>query len=105
MLRSCLNRSSNVKSCLYSADDVIVQNNLAVTPSDMANMVAQGIPVSPTNLGMTYDEGYSNVDFDIPLDRKRGVDMAMLYEAQQAIKSKLRKNKDAIIKSLDNDPD
>lgn len=57
--------------------------NLAITPSKMAELVDQGIPVSSSMLsGMAYD-GVDNPSWDIPIDQKRGVDIAEVWQVQK----------------------
>lgn len=72
-----------------------VQNGLAMTPAQMFDMASKGLPVTTRNLGVTYDEGYSNLDFTPPLEHRRGIDLGDLYEARMDAKSKLRGLKDS----------
>lgn len=67
-----------------------VQNGLAITPSQMQDMAQRGIPVSTSNLGLGYEDGYSELDFTPPSEHLRGIDMADLWEQRQSIKKKLR---------------
>lgn len=67
-----------------------VQSGLAMTPSQVFKMAEKGLPVTTRNLGLTYDEGYSNLDFTPPLEYRRGVDIGDLYEARMDSKAKLR---------------
>lgn len=64
-----------------------VQNGLAYTPSQMADLVAKGIPVSNTAVGIQSDS--LAVD-SIPLEGVRGVDMSDLWNAREDGKRKLR---------------
>lgn len=71
----------------------IVQNNLAYTPSQMMELAERGIPisnqmVSPDNFFDGVSEGLS---FELPLDRRRGVDVADCWQAEQSIKKKAKK--------------
>lgn len=64
--------------------DIIVQPNLAITPSRMAELVDQGIPVSSSIIsGMAFD-GVNNPSWDLPIDQKRGVDVAEVWQAQRS---------------------
>lgn len=67
-----------------------VQNGLAITPSKMQEMALRGIPVSTSNLGLGYEDGYSELDFTPPAEHQRGVDMSDLWELRQSSKKRLR---------------
>lgn len=72
------------RSCRLDSNLVIpVQDGLAITPSRMAELVEQGIPVSSSVLSAGADDGVSNPSWDIPIDQKRGVDVATVWESQQ----------------------
>lgn len=63
--------------------------NLAITPSKMAELVDQGIPVSSSMLsGMAYD-GVDNPSWDIPVDQKRGVDIAEVWQVQKTARKNI----------------
>lgn len=72
--------------------EAVVQNDLAVTPTRMYEMMQQGIPISTQNLSdeMFYD-GDTNPSFDLPLDMQRGIDVADCWEASMDIKSRAKK--------------
>lgn len=72
--------------------EAVVQNDLAVTPTQMYDMMQKGIPISTQNLSddMFYD-GDTNPDFALPLDMKRGIDVADCWEASMDIKSRAKK--------------
>lgn len=70
-------------------NEPIVQNGLAITPTDMYELQQKGIPISVPSLGELYDEGYSNLDFTPPLEYTRGVDLNDLYEAGQKGRERL----------------
>lgn len=76
---------------LRHGDDVFVQNGLAVTPSQMLEMAADGVPISSVNAEFMYDDGQRTPP-DVPvLDRQRGVDLGDLWEHQQDIRYKMKK--------------
>lgn len=56
----------------------------------MMKLTAQGIPVSPQNVGAAYSDGSQSISFKVPLDQRRGVDVADLWEAQIDAKKKIR---------------
>lgn len=92
MIRRYLyNREVRYSAPKRQFDEDVVQNGLAVTPAEMMQMAEKGIPVSPQNLGLTYQEGVSKLDFTPPLEYTRGVDMNDLWEAQRDVKAKFRK--------------
>lgn len=78
-----------ISRCKRSAGDPIVQNGLAMTPSQMAELAIQGIPVNNQTLAAYYDEGYSHLSYDMPLDIQRGIDVAQLWEEKQRIGKKV----------------
>lgn len=66
-----------------------VQDGLSYTPSQMAELVAKGIPVSNTAVSLQSD--CLAVD-SIPLEGVRGVDMSDLWNAREDGKRKLREH-------------
>lgn len=73
--------------------ETVVQNDLAYTPTQMAKLVENGIPVTTHNLnpdlffdGVPKGQG----TFDLPLDRLRGVDVADCWQAETNIKKKAK---------------
>lgn len=85
-------RKSVYSICRFNeATDRPVQSNLAVTPAKMLEMTKRGIPISPANLGIMYQEGVSKLDFTPPLEYHRGIDIGQLWEARQDSREKFRK--------------
>lgn len=82
-------KSIKTKVTKVAEFDKPVQNGLAVTPSQMLDMTNRGIPVAASNLGLAYDEGYSDLDFTPPLQHQRGVDIADMWEKRQDLRSKI----------------
>lgn len=76
--------------CVRHDGEQDVQSGLAMTPSQVMKMAEKGLPITTRNLGITYDEGYSQLDFDPPLEHRRGVDIGDLFEARMDSKAKLR---------------
>lgn len=89
------NRRPVFAHCVRRPDEMEVQSGLAMTPSQMYDMAQKGLPITTRNLGVTYDEGYSKLDFDPPLEYRRGVDLGDLYEARMDAKSKMRRLRDS----------
>lgn len=75
-------------NCSRAFGESVVHSGLAVTPAQMAQMVANGVPVSTTNAQDFYD-GVENPSWDMPLERLRGVDPATLWQKQKDIRSKV----------------
>lgn len=82
--------AKSCKSCQRKENELPVYGNLVVTPSQMLNMAEKGIPISSQNTAFQPSDGESNPSFDIPLDRLRGVDPALMWESSQIIKQKAR---------------
>lgn len=72
-----------------------VQSGLALTPSEMMEMANKGVPITPQNFdGLQYDEGYSKLDFDVPIEYRRGIDIGDCWEAEMDAKARLKSAKD-----------
>lgn len=70
-----------------SEQSVPTQPDLAITPAVMAEMVDSGIPVSSQSISGVFDDGVPNPSWDIPIDLKRGVDVAEVWQAQRDARS------------------
>lgn len=70
----------------------IVQNNLAVTPEQLAEMTAKGIPISTNNLSGGFEETTTS-GHDVPMEFQRGVDLNDVWNAKETAKKKARKLK------------
>ncbi len=66
------------------------KQNLALTPSDMAKMAANGIPISAQSLPNFYD-GVPNPGYFVDLQDRRGVDAVAVWEASQDAKLKFKR--------------
>lgn len=67
-----------------------VQSNLSVTPAEMLKMAELGHPISAQSLGMESYDGYKDIDFDVPLEHQRGVDITDMFMSRQDAKRKLK---------------
>lgn len=67
--------------------DIVTQPNLAITPSQMAKLVDDGIPVSSSMLSGVFNDGVSNPSWDLPIDQMRGVDVAQVWNYQKDARS------------------
>lgn len=84
--------------CILHHNDDVVQSNLAYTPADMLSMASRGVPIQSYMLpDDSIDMGESKASFDIPLERKRSVDVAQLWQASQTLKRKFKKSVDTDI--------
>lgn len=62
-----------------------------MSPSQMAQMVERGIPVSNQLLDAAlFDDGSNTNTFSVDILSRRGVDMAEIWTAQQESKSKFK---------------
>ena len=78
----------HTSSCKRLPHEPVVQPNLAMTPAQVAEMAAAGKPVSSTSVG-TYYDGTPNPSFDLPIDQKRGCDIADAWNASVEAQDKL----------------
>lgn len=83
------NGAGRLCSCHYCENDEKVQSGLSVTPSEMMKLAERGIPVSSQSLSSFYD-GESNPSWDLPLEQRRGIDMAALWQEGKDIRQKLK---------------
>lgn len=79
-----VNKGCTPRKC---KDDIVVRRNMAVTPARAYQMAEQGIPVSTQNAS-NFSDGELNPSWQVPLDRCRGTDPAILWEQEQAIRKK-----------------
>ncbi|UPW41258.1 hypothetical protein [Sigmofec virus UA08Rod_4686] len=66
--------------------------NLAITPSRMAQLADDGIPVSSALMSVTSNDGELNPSWHIPIDQMRGVDIATVWNAQLSARENITKN-------------
>ena len=83
-------KTTILKNCKLSPEEPIVQNGLAVTPSQMMELTNRGVPISPSNLGVIYDEGTSNLDFEPTMENLRGIDITDMWEHREDVKHKMK---------------
>lgn len=72
--------------------EIVVQPNLAITPAKMAELVDSGIPVSSSLLSGNFNDGVTNPSWDIPIDERRGVDVAQVWNAQRQSRKNITHN-------------
>lgn len=88
-----------VQRCALSEGETAVQSGLAVTPAQMADLAAKGIPISPQAAGQEYYDGRQSNDYGIDVAYQRGVDLtdASMVQADthRKIKEKLGANQNS----------
>lgn len=80
-------------------DEQPVRPDLSRTPAQMMALVEQGIPVSVPNAISAENQGVLNPSWDVPIERKRGTDIADIWQKQQASRKKLADAREAIKKA------
>lgn len=80
------------RTCRHE-NDPVVQNGLAVTPSQMADLASRGIPISTQNAASFTSNDVGRFDFDVPMEHTRGIDMAEMWQKREDVKSKFRETK------------
>lgn len=91
MIRSNLNKPPVFASCKCELHESKVSSGLALTPAQMWDMAQQGKPISTSMLPDEYfDDGDPYATYDVDLDRKRGIDVVELWEAEKTAKNKFR---------------
>lgn len=83
-------RKPYVKFVNRLPEEDIVQNGLAVTPSQMLDLTNRGVPITPANLGLQYIDGVSQSDFSVGMEYQRGVDIGDMWEHRQDMRKKMR---------------
>lgn len=74
-------------------DEERVQSGLALTPAQVAEMTAAGVPIS-NPLAMQFFDGYRTLDFDPGLLNRRGTDINDVWEHQMSARKKLKEAAD-----------
>lgn len=108
MIKRYLERNCSAQNvtCKRTVEDVPVEDGLAMTPAQMNQLMQQGIPIASANLGLQYEEGVSELDFEPPLEHRRGIDINDMYESRQHIRKKFaEKLRDYRAKNVDVNPE
>ena len=67
-----------------------VKSHLAMTPAQMDKAREQGVPITPSNINPDLvEDGTANPQFDIELERQRGVDIAELWQNAESSRKRL----------------
>ncbi len=67
-----------------------VKSHLAITPAQMDRARDQGIPITPSNVNPDLiQDGTNNPQFEIELERQRGIDIAELWQNAETSRKRL----------------
>ena len=67
-----------------------VKSHLSITPAQMDRAREQGVPITPNNVNPDLiEDGTTNPQFEIELERQRGVDIAELWQNAESSRKKL----------------
>lgn len=82
--------TTKVATCYQLDGKPKTKSGLAYSPAQMNEMMQKGIPVTTKNLENRFFDGEENPSWNIDLMRQKGVDIADVWEAEQAARQKLR---------------
>ena len=67
-----------------------VKSHLAITPAQMDTAREQGVPITSNNVNPDLiQDGTTNPQFEIELERQRGVDIAELWQNAESSRKKI----------------
>ena len=67
-----------------------VKSYLSITPAQMDKAREQGVPITPNNVNPDLiEDGTVNPQFEIELERQRGVDIAELWQNAESSRKKI----------------
>lgn len=72
---------------MAASSDLKVKPGLSVSPAQMMEYTARGIAISASNL--SYMDGDTSRSMDIPLEARRGIDAADVWQASETAKKRL----------------
>lgn len=80
-----------VATARRTEDDPIVQNGLAITPSEMQEMMARGEAISAQHMQAIKEETPAQRnDFYVPMEHTRGFDMVDAWNVRHEVQGKVR---------------
>lgn len=82
-----------LSTCKSREDELKTQPNLSYTTGEMFDMWKKGVPINNEHAATKFFDGSKDCTFLIPLTDQRGIDVADVWEAQQAARSKFRSYK------------
>lgn len=77
-------------------DEPIVRNGLAITPSEMVEMMRQGMPISAQGYSLKDESITMRNDYEVPLEHTRGFDLVDGWNKMKEVQSKVRKVRKAV---------
>lgn len=92
--------ATRVATCYQEDGKPKTRSGLAYTPAEMNEMMQKGIPVTNKNLENKFFDGDTNPTWNVDLMRERGVDIADVWEAEQAARDQLRKARKQYLDSI-----
>lgn len=76
-------------SCKRKSGEAIVQNGLAITPARVLQMAEQGVAAS-AQMNAQMIEGHTGTDWNVPLEERRGIDIATMWQESLTARKKIR---------------
>lgn len=101
MNRKYVRTSSNMRLASPKHDGTpatVVRQGLAYSPAQMAKALQEGRPISSPNIDRMFYDGKPDPSFIVDLERKRGADIAELWNEQKAVRAKIAKFKKSQLK-------
>lgn len=86
-MKSRLNKPIRTAHIVDDSFEPVVPN-LAVTPAQMSQMAARGIPIAAQSLD-SFVDGVSNPSYDLPIESQRGIDVVQVWDAQKSARKKI----------------
>lgn len=80
--------------CKRRIGEAIVQNDLAMTPSDVLKMAESGIPASAQMVSQMVD-GHLGSDWSLNLEDRRGIDIAQMWQESMDSRKRIKSASDA----------
>lgn len=92
MYKAHVRNGFHISTSFRRDDEQVVQNGLAITPSEVESMVKRGIPVSTQSNALLKAQDYGDKDWDVPLGFRRGEDpLADGYQKAKDVHERLHK--------------
>ena len=88
-LRKYFGKGARVCAPVRKDGELVVREGLSMTPADIARLTSRGMPINQQNVGM-FQDGEPNPSPYVTSERRRGVDVADLWEEHNRILQKAR---------------
>ena len=91
LLKYFVMRKKNIRlaTCKRKLGERQVRGGLAITPAQVLKMAEQGLPVT-AQMNANMVDGHVKSDFNIPLEERRGIDMAQIWQEEHTSRKKLK---------------